>query len=848
ESKVILLTELIQATGADLYGEPEQTEYSGFAYDSRLTEPGQVFTALVTDTGDGHKYISQAIVSGARAILCEQLPGQRSAGIAYLVVANTQQALFDYARFILANRQVKVVAITGSLGKTSTKEAAATVLAQRYPVFKSYANYNGRLGLAITLGQHEPSQKLAVLELASDSVNEIRDLAEITKPEIGVVTNVSTSHIQLFGSLERIAQEKARLVEALPPGGWAILNHDDSRVRAMAAQTRARVLTYGLNPGAALYGSGVQVAPDGTSMNITWEGLNHPLRIALLGAQHAYTMLAASAVGLLYGLSWDEIAAGLAAVQPLAGRTRLLPGINGSSILDDSYNANPDSVLTALRTAAALPARQRWFLFGDMAQLGEQAVNAHLQMGRAVADTMDKLVTKGELSRLAADEARKHGLSVDDTFSTASGQDAVHILQANLQPGDLLLVKGSAEARLELITRELLADPSQADTLLPRQNSGWRSVRLQRPDRPTWVEISLDAAAHNVRRIREIIGPDVAVMAVLKADAYGHGAVRIARTVLHNGATWLGVACLGEALILRNAGILAPILVLGYTPAWQARDAVLHDITITVFSRDVAQALSRAALALGKRAACHVKVDTGMGRLGLLPIDVLPFMHELELPQLLVDGIFTHFSSADEAAAAYTLQQLERFEGVLTQLRGAGMLPRWVHAANSAALLRYPQSRFNLVRPGIALYGLNPAPTATLPDDFIPVLSFKCQIAQVKLLQPGSPVSYGRRFITQDSARIAVIPVGYADGFRRGPQGWEYVLVHGQRARVVGTVCMDQTMIDVTQIADVTQGDEVVLIGSQGDESLTVDQIAEQLGTINYEVVSEILARVPRLS
>lgn len=846
---MLRVTDVISATDAQVAGHGVSETFSGIAFDSRLTEPGQLFAALVTDTGDGHRYTNQAVAAGATGVLCQRLPETLPDGVVFFLVPNTQQALESLAQHILNTRSVQVIGITGSLGKTSTKEAVAAVLAQRYPVFKSYANYNGRLGLAITLGRHEPHQKLAVLELASDSVNEIRDLSAITRPAVGVVTCISSSHLQLFGSLDRIAEEKAALVEALPPTGYAILNADDQRVRLMNSQTRAQVCTYGLQPGCDLVGSQVEVTATGTHMVVTHEGIDHACAIPFIGAQHAYTMLAASAVGIVYHLSWDEIVTGLLQVAPLPGRTRLLPGIHGTQILDDSYNANPDSAIAALRTAAALPANRRWFLFGDMAQLGALTAAGHRQVGEAARCLMDFLVTRGEQSRLAAEEALRNGMAPGHVHITFTNQDALRILQEQLQPGDLLLVKGSAEARMEHLTRALLAQPEQAPAVLPRQSAGWQAVRLQRPGRPTWVEIDLEAIAGNVRKITEIVGPDVRVMAVLKADAYGHGAIKVAQTALNNGVSVLGVACLGEALTLRQAGIHAPILILGYTPAWQARDAVLDDITCTVFSLDVAQAMNRAAENLGKLATCHVKVDTGMGRLGLLPEEVLPFMAQLtRLPLLRVEGIFTHMSSADELDTTFTRRQLAVFDEVLTRLDAHGLRPPLTHAANSAALLRYPESRYNMVRPGIALYGLHPSSSCELPEGFKPALSFKCQIAQVKLLPPGSALSYGRTYITQRESRIAVIPVGYADGFRRGPANWGYVLVRGQRAPVVGVVCMDQTLLDVTDIPGTCQGDEVVLLGSQGSEALTVDQVARQLGTINYEVISEILARVPRVS
>jgi alanine racemase len=417
-----------------------------------------------------------------------------------------------------------------------------------------------------------------------------------------------------------------------------------------------------------------------------------------------------------------------------------------------------------------------------------------------------------------------------------------------MSAGDVVLVKGSASSRMEHITLALMAHPEDASEMLVRQNRGWQAVELRRPGRPTWVEIDLGAIAGNTRLTSERLSPGVELMAVLKADAYGHGARRVARTVLHNGATWLGVACLSEGIELRSAGIEAPILNLGYTPAWQAREAVRHNIASSVYSLDVAQALARAGRDLGKLAAVHVKVDTGMGRLGVMPAEVVDLLQNLHgLAGLDVQGLFSHLADADDADPAYTDMQLARFRDVVESLRREGLQPRKVHVANSAATLKRPDSHWNMVRVGIILYGLAPSEETPLPVGYRPAMAFKCQVAQVKDLPAGSCVGYGCTFTAEQPMRIAVIPVGYADGFRRAPRHWGHVLVCGHRAPLVGRVCMDQTMVDVTHIPGVRKGDEVVLIGSQGDESLTAEDVAAQLGTINYEVVSEILARVPRV-
>ncbi|MBC7235271.1 MAG: alanine racemase [Chloroflexi bacterium] len=845
---MISLDHLLAATGGGLVGTRGADEFIDFGYDSRIVEPGQLFVAVVTETGDGHDFIHEACLAGATGVLCQRPPQHVPPGVSCILVDNTQQALLDYARYILRQQAVEVVGITGSVGKTATKEAVAAVLGTSWPVFKSFGNYSGRFGLPIALGKLLPEQHLAVLEMACDSLDEVRHLAEITRPRVGVITTIAESHLASFGSLEQIAREKGRLIEALPAEGTAILNADDPRVAALAGRTQAKVLTYGLHEEADLIGDEIRVTLSGTELTVWWQGERHRLRISYLGAHHAYVALAAAAVGIVYGLPWSAIGGALERLEPLPGRMRLLTGRNGSLLLDDSYNAIPTSALAALDTLRDLPAGRRFVVLGEMSQLGDLAEEGHRRVGRRIAQVADRLIAKGEMAEWAAAAAREAGMAPEHILVAYTDEDIIRELSDRLGPGDLVLLKGSAEARLEEVARRLMADPERARELLPRQHRGWRQVRLQRPGRPTWLEVDLDAIAYNVRRLVEIVGPDVDVLAVLKADGYGHGALKVARTALNNGAKWLGVACLGEAIALRSAGIEAPILILGYTPPWQSRDAVRHGVVCTLFSQEVAMALSQAALDLGSTARVHIKVDTGMGRLGLLPEEVLPFVQTIAgLPGLEIDGIFTHFADADAPELDYTRWQLARFRQVLEALDEAGLKPPCVHAANSAALLRLPESRFDMVRPGIALYGLNPSPHAPLPGDFRRALSFKCQVAQVKELPAGSFISYGRTYRTERPSRIAVIPVGYADGFRRAPQHWGEVLVRGRRAPIVGRVCMDQTMLDVTDIPHVRQGDEVVLIGSQGEETITVDEVARRLGTINYEVISEILARVPRM-
>jgi alanine racemase len=364
----------------------------------------------------------------------------------------------------------------------------------------------------------------------------------------------------------------------------------------------------------------------------------------------------------------------------------------------------------------------------------------------------------------------------------------------------------------------------------------------------TYAEIDLDAVAHNIRTIMAYTGPAVEFMAVLKANAYGHGAVQIARAALAHGATRLAVARVDEGIQLRRAGITAPVLVLGYSLPAESDQIVSHDLTATVNTIEVAQALSSRAAALGKTVTIHVKVDSGMGRYGLLPDEVLPFLAQVTaLPGLDLEGMFTHFAAADELDKSFTRQQLAVFLDTLQVVREAGYTIRLRHAANSAATLDLPETHLDAVRVGIALYGLPPSDGMTITLPLKPVLSFKSHVARIRLLPPGYSIGYGRTYITSRPTRVALVPAGYADGYHRSLSNRSHVLIRGQRAPVIGRVSMDQITVDVSAIEDVSQNDEVVLIGSQGKVSVTATELGSLAGTINYEILTSMSPRVPRV-
>ncbi len=360
----------------------------------------------------------------------------------------------------------------------------------------------------------------------------------------------------------------------------------------------------------------------------------------------------------------------------------------------------------------------------------------------------------------------------------------------------------------------------------------------------TWLEIDLSAIRQNVGELCRISG--VTVMAVVKANGYGHGMVEVGRAALQGGAGWLGVARIEEALALRAAGITQPVLVLGYTPAERSAEAALQDIHLAVFDVDLAEAYSAEMVRLGTRLRVHAKFDSGMGRLGVFPEEGLPFARRLAgLPGLEVEGAFTHFARADEPAAETTDWQIGRFAQLIDELEQAGLRPPVVHAANSAAALYFPAARFDLVRSGIAIYGLDPSAEAPLPASFRPALTWKAHLTGVKTLPAHHGVGYAYRYTTRTTERIGTVAVGYADGLRR--RVGNFALLRGRQVPLAGGVCMDQIMLQLDEIPEARAGDEVVLIGRQGDAVIRAEDWGREWNTVNYDVVCGLQARVPRI-
>src|SRR6266545_4061216 len=546
---MITLDDLL-AAGGRLHGAARATSFADFCYDSRLARPGELFLALRTPRADGHDYIADALEAGASGVLCAWPPA--GAAGATVILADDPAALIQrWAARRLRAVAPAVVAVTGSVGKTSTVRAIAALLGQAAPAFRSRQSFNSLLGLPIALARLRDEQRFAVLECGADRFGEIARLAALFPPRIAVVTNVGAAHLDAFGTLDGVAREKGALVAALPVGGWAVLNGDDPRAARMRDRTAAGVLTFGLGDGCDLRASDIRYGLDGTRFRLRWNVPHPPAPSPIAGRGGAgFPLLPVVGEGVR---GWRERA--VEATIPLLGEPAVTIGLAavGAAL------ACGMSLEQAARGLAlvALPARRRIAVLGEP----EYAVGAaYEQIGTLAGAAASVLICKGDWGVEAAAAARRARPAIEATVAhtSAAVRDA---LPTDLGPGDLVLVKGSADSRMERVAADLLDRGVDAAQALVRQEPAWRMVRAGAPDRPTWLRIDLDAIAHNIRRLRALGG--VPLMITLKADAYGHGAVRVARTALAAGAAALAVATLGEARTLRESGIATPILVLG---------------------------------------------------------------------------------------------------------------------------------------------------------------------------------------------------------------------------------------------------------------------------------------------
>ena len=831
---MLRLSDLVEAAsplGPELI-RADREVFSAVAHDSRNIEGGELFLAVRTSHGDGHAHLGDAVARGAAGILVEydlsesdQLrAGAGSPGaLSVLRVSDTVGALRLWATRRL--RGCRCVVIAGSLGKSTTQH----LLVRSWQEASGRAvvgvgDRNDPFGIPIAVGGFPEAVDQVVLEVVAANSRETLQLEQMLTPEVVCVTSATDARELHWESRSGLADSVRGLVKQAHHLVAPISDPD-----LISEFSGAQLVTFGpLGSGAT-----VEAGPEPRGQEGGWPAdwtclvrfrdreWGQPL--AMHPELGAPGLAAANACLVALGLDPRPFGRPSTTLGGLPGRLRVWPGGGGGLVLDDTIDATSSSTELALRALSELPAPR-------LACLGASADVLLTRRGERWLDSSGPapLILDGGPPNRGGGTSQKLERVPLSTMAVRA--------RRVLEEGGSVLVKGRSSERMERLTRRLLDGTGE----LVRQDRGRRLMSFRSLLRPTWVEIDLDALAANVAEVASELG-SVQLMAVVKADAYGHGAVQVGRTALTSGARWLATATLAEASELREAGIAAPILVLGYTPPDRLRQALALNLVLTVFDREVLAGLDAAAEALALRARAHLKVDTGMSRLGIAPSEVGPFLQLLrQFPSVEVEGIYTHFRKGEDEEAV--TQQLIEFRRALGEARTVGHRFRLRHAASSSSWASRPEARFDMVRCGGELLGLRTADGRHRR----PVLAFKTTVAQVRHISAGTHVGYGDSFTAPQDMTVATLPVGYGDGFRRGPNNFGEVIIGGQPRRLIGDVSMDMCMVDVSSPPLVSRGDQVVLIGAQGSARISVEDVAARLGTINYEVVTQILARVPR--
>lgn len=841
---MIYLDDLRNATGGQLFGEATTDRFAGFCRDVQLVSPGCLYVALRTEAGDGHRLIEQALVAGAAGVLCQDPPTCDVSRATVILVGDTEVALGQWAAYILRQYGTMVICVAGSLGKSSACEAICAVLGVRYSVFQSQQSQPGQLGLLLNLGSLTPDHQVAVIELKGRYSGELAQLLALLRPQMAVITSIGPVwHRHGIVKTDDATREARQIVEALPEQGTAILNADAREVLEGLQFIRAGRVTYGQTAGdrpptADVLASNVGLYLDRTVFDLVYARQTHKgCWLPILARPNLSAALAAFSVGLLCDISLEDGLQALSSARSLPGRLGLLDGVRGLLLADDTFDATPAAAKAALEWLAAVDmgGREKLLILGDLTAEGEKSIQAHMELGPEIARSADFLIACGEMACVAGRAARRAGMATERVlllYNQADIPSAVSRLVSS--PGDLVLVAGGRRARLESVVQQLLKNPADR-AWLPRQDDRVSDAIRPDPSWPSWIELNLQAVAHNIQEFRRRLGSGMGVMAIVEADAYGHGAAQVASAALSSGVSMLGVASLGEGVALRAAGIDVPILILGQAPHQGLAQAVAHDLIVSIHDGEAMRALAHVARGSGRTGKAHLCVDVGVGGVGVPQEQVVALVRELvRLEVLELDGLYMRWElTRDQIDSADARDRLGRFTSLYTALHASGLTIPRIHIDGTIATAM-PESYFTMAQAGPALVGIDPLAGTSYSLNLQPVLTWKTAVAQVKTL-PGAK-------------RSAFIPIGYADGFRISKGSPAEILIKGRRVPIASKPETNCSMIYVPPLMEIQAGDEVVLLGRQGSSEIKASDIARHLGVSALEVLCSISSRIPRVA
>ncbi|MBW6499542.1 MAG: bifunctional UDP-N-acetylmuramoyl-tripeptide:D-alanyl-D-alanine ligase/alanine racemase [Bacteroidales bacterium] len=822
------LSEICDMAGGQLFGAP----LTGIAIRHLLTDSrrliapaGSMFVAIVTPKNDGHRYIETLFERGVRCFMVSRLPDPPSpmlAEAAFVKVNDTLLALQNLAAAHRASISLPVVGITGSNGKTIIKEWLFQLLSEKMPVVRNPRSYNSQIGVPLSVWQIERKHQLGIFEAGISQAGEMEKLERVVQPDVGIFTNIGPAHDEGFPEREIKIREKLKL---FVHANTLIYCRDHSEldhyIRKWQAQhPTVRLFSWSVKAGADLHVTSLRRTDNHTHIRIDYQGKEFDFEIPFTDHASVENALHCMAFLCHMGYSNGWIREKMAQLQPVAMRMEMKEGINNCLVINDSYNNDLNSLAIALdflNTQTRHP--QKTLILSDILQTGILPAALYAEVaGMLRAKGVGKLIGIGKDISANPSVFSFPALFYDST------EDFLTSFNPREFDNEAILLKGARVFGFERI-----------------------SNLLQQKDHQTILEVNLDALVHNLNVYRSLLKPKVKVMAMVKAFSYGSGSVEVAGVLQYHHAEFLAVAYADEGKELRKGGIQLPIVVMN--PEVRSLE-VLHKYRLEpeVYSLKLLQRVAQAAIQFEAVSPqhpflIHLKLDTGMHRLGFLTGELDEVIKALtENPLIRVASVFSHLAASDDPAHDdFTRLQIANFSEMCQKLEEGLGYPFLRHISNSAAINRFPQAQFDMVRLGIGLYGVS-SDTA-LQDLLQNVSTFRSVVSQVKRIPSGESIGYSRMARTTSETEIAIVPVGYADGLnRRLSNGVGHLFIKGHKAPIVGQISMDMCAVDVTGL-DVSEGEEVIIFGKE----IPIAGIAKALETIPYEVLTSVSQRVKRV-
>lgn len=814
------LSEIAEIVGGEVRMEaPEEAQVNQVEYDTRqiYRSEGTLFVALKSDHRDGHRFLADALRQGVTNFLISDVR-IRFSGVNLLYVEDTLVALQKLAAHHRDQFTGTVVAIGGSNGKTIVKEWLASVLEPKFSLIKSPKSFNSQLGVALSLLQLQPGADLALIEAGISEVGEMERLAQMIRPQYGIFTHFGDAHAEGFESRGQKLEEKLKLFS----GCEAIwVGADDEEVIEAMQAAELPIKQVGISPTADLQLKKAFSDPKGWELTLAYQDEELHFSLPLSSPADVENSLLVILSAMELGLDPATIAKGVGQLHPVSMRMELISENPEVTILNDAYNADVASIYNAFALLEKENSHSnKTLILTDIEHQGDRMAEVQL-------DILEKALNRfGEENIYLIGPVYRELVKsqpLPKAFSTT--EQFLSQFDYQLFRSQVVLLKGARKFELEKI--------------IPF---------LSRRVNATLFRINLNALIRNYRHFREKISVNTKMMAMVKAFAYGAGGWEIARTLEREGLNYLAVAYLSEGIELRSRGIRLPVMVMNPDESGLAQ-LFRFNLEPEVYSLSFLKRCLEAALQFGQHAvSVHIKIETGMRRLGFAREEIPELIEFLkEHPEIRVISLLSHLADADSPQSdAFSLAQINTFTEICNQLCDALQIRPLRHILNTAGILRFPSAAMDMVRLGIGLYGISPL---SEPEEGLEEIgSLVSLITQVHVYPEGSSVGYGRSQFTERESRIATIPIGYADGIpRRLGNGKISFLVNGKLAPTFGRVCMDMLMLDITEIPEAEAGDEVVLIGRQGDAYLSVEDFAKQCDTIAYEVLVGISPRVRRL-